>query len=696
MLDGSNTAAISGQHLSVRSRQRLIQKEVEKLQQEVYTEDNNEGSSGAMSVPTFEQSQDNEMSKIDEDVFSLSSNDSSNDRLSDNDVSSSSEDDLVEDHQVSPPSLLREQLAHWSTQFSISQSAVTALLKILQVHFPHLPADARSLLGTPRSGDAENVAGGQFCYFGIKKYLQVRAVSWRDHHLPIVKKMQEGFSSKLITLSVNIDGLPIHKSTNKQLWPILGKVDNCENNRPFVIGLYCGDRKPQNCHEFLRKFVEEVRELESDGFMSDSGDVFNFRISCIVADAPARSFVKAIKNHNAYFSCEKCNQEGTWQNRVIFPYSETENLRTEETFSSQCHSDHHTGTSPLQTLQIGISQVPLDYMHLVCLGVMRKFLHVWVNGAVQHKLCNRSVQTMSNRLVLLKSSVPSEFARKPRSLQNLAHWKATEYRLFLLYYGCVVLRRILPDEKYYHFMLFQCAIYILCSDFATNEFWRQYAIHLLTEFVKEIPTLYSRVLMVYNVHNLLHLADDVARFGRLDNFSAFPFENFMRHIKRMVRGPNKVLEQVSNRLAEVHGLNTQQSSGGNYADHNTYYSGTIKSVKWPGSEHCIVSVKPGNNCFLTKMGDIVLVHKIAFKKSKGHLMYCKLFQNKVAFFTYPCDSTKLGICKVQTLGEHEILLTISDFDRKCVLIPYCYSQNSGMLEADGFICIPFCSMESVH
>ena len=32
-------------------------------------------------------------------------------------------------------------------------------------------------------------------------------------------------------------------------------------------------------------------------------------------------------------------------------------------------------------------------------------------------------------------------------------------------------------------------------------------------------------MLVYNVHSLIHLAEDARNFGLLDNFSSFPFKN---------------------------------------------------------------------------------------------------------------------------------------------------------------------------
>ena len=68
-----------------------------------------------------------------------------------------------------------------------------------------------------------------------------------------------------------------------------------------------------------------------------------------------------------------------------------------------------------------------------------------------------------------------------------------------------------------------------------------YANGLLRTFVNNAAALYGHDTMVYNVHALIHLADDVKRFGCLDNFSAFPFENALMSIKKMIRKPKCIL-----------------------------------------------------------------------------------------------------------------------------------------------------------
>ena len=91
-------------------------------------------------------------------------------------------------------------------------------------------------------------------------------------------------------------------------------------------------------------------------------------------------------------------------------------------------------------------------------------------------------------------------------------------------------------------MLLFVASYCLCS-IHLNKTHCTYANELLLLFVTEFEKLYGRNMLVYNVHNLIHLASDVQKFGPLENFSAFPFESLLGRLKLMLK-PEKPLQQV--------------------------------------------------------------------------------------------------------------------------------------------------------
>ena len=110
-----------------------------------------------------------------------------------------------------------------------------------------------------------------------------------------------------------------------------------------------------------------------------------------------------------------------------------------------------------------VSQFPLDYMHLVCLGVVRRLLNLWLRGPLKSRLSAKVVDSISSQLVKMRPNIPVEFARKPRSLREVDRWKATEFRQFLLYTGPVVLSSFFDSNTYNNFMLLFCGISILAS-----------------------------------------------------------------------------------------------------------------------------------------------------------------------------------------------------------------------------------------
>ncbi|KAH9361997.1 hypothetical protein HPB48_014936 [Haemaphysalis longicornis] len=86
----------------------------------------------------------------------------------------------------------------------------------------------------------------------------------------------------------------------------------------------------------------------------------------------------------AHLGCPKCTVEGdNLSHRAYFP-PVISTLRTDESVRLQTDYDHHLGVSPMTTLPIDIvSTAPLDYMHLLCLGVTKKLLDLWFRGPYQ-------------------------------------------------------------------------------------------------------------------------------------------------------------------------------------------------------------------------------------------------------------------------------------------------------------------------
>jgi hypothetical protein len=208
-------------------------------------------------------------------------------------------------------------------------------------------------------------------------------------------------------------------------------------------------------------------------------------------------------------------------------------------------------------------------------------------------------------------------------------------------------------------MLLHAAMFILLSKSASNIEWNQLAKNLLEKFVTEAKRIYGAEFLVYNVHGLLHLADDALRFGCLDNVSTFAFENFMQRIKRMLHAKNYQLEQVAKRISETTALHSDKPQF---------------IFKFMSIDSCLnVSLKriqKGNACFHLFNNDVIIIESLLSSSCSGYEVKIRRFDSKSSFTSYPFDSSKVGILNVSNLSEPFVrVIKASDVQHKCVILP---------------------------
>ena len=422
-----------------------------------------------------------------------------------------------------------------------------------------------------------------------------------------------------------------------------------------------------------------MQEVEKTGVKLESGQMVHVKIACFICDAPARAFIKQIKGHTAYYSCERCTQKGVWEQKVTLPIVDAP-LRTDASFDEMRDIEHHhqTGETPLRGISVGlVSQVVLDPMHLVYLGVMRKLLNLWMKGPIG--LCRMgatSVSTFSDLLVSFQGFIPREFSRKCRSVREVDRWKATEFRQFLLYSGIVVLKDNLSKEKYNHFLLLFVAIFCMSSPSLHLEYL-EFSKHLLVTFVSNFSKHYGQNMLVYNVHNLVHLGDDVERHGVLDSFSAFAFENYLGSLKKMLRKPQNPLAQVIRRFSEKKtekkSVDINKGLGNPWNVHNNGpllndFKGytQFSDIYW-NSLH--LSVKKNGNC--VQIGSHIGLITNIVKLGADVKVFFEPFESVSPFFEDPIPSSHLDIYVVDDLKVgFSIAASFSEIKFKFVRFPY--------------------------
>lgn len=592
-------------------------------------------------------------------------------------------------------------LSKWAVDHNITLTALSSLLKVMKVHncFKYFPVDARTVLKINVNSQLNAqkivpVQPGFYYHFGIANGLKF------DYNLMSIL----GDEIKLI---IGIDGLPLTKSSSSMFWPILGYARYSGKPRVFLIGLYWGREKPHSSNLYLKNLVDELKYLSENGMVSDFGKKY-VSVDTFCCDAPAKSFILYTKGHTGYYSCSRCIVEGERVNNTMCFLGSNFPKRTHMDFLNRIDDEHHIGETVSILTEIPqinmIDNFSMDYMHLVCLGIVKKLISLWLGifkkAPLQVRLLSRDVNIISDHLLYNKSSIPCDFSRKPRGLNEVARWKATEFRLFLLYTGPVVLKGILSNDCFLHFICLHVAFRILLSSNSSKKLV-DFSEKILLYFVEKFEELYGAQFVSHNVHGLIHVVDDYRKFGSLDNCSCFPFENYMKFLKKMIRKQEKPLEQVINRYQEFMTFGESMlstnlcneviykklHSNGPLLEHLTapQYQIVIKhdvKINTKSISDNYIGFKYDKKLFIFK------VFNICHNSVSGRKVFLvRQFKDVECYFLKPINSLQLGIAYVNKLSEEfttvDIDLTnffkyivLCDRDNKNIAFPILHSNDT--------------------
>jgi len=551
------------------------------------------------------------------------------------------------------------KLRQWVVECNVPHAHVDKLLAILQPRLlPSLPLSSKKFMRTLSAQyviePMEDADGsiGEFIYLGIETGLK-QQIDTNVHHTPE------------IDLLIHIDGLRLFKSSAKEMWPILCRIFfQPMIYDPFTVAVYAGNSKPKYLHMYFDKFVKEINYLQQEGITIDN-KFYAVKIKGFVADTPARSFIKATQGHSGFHCCERCCVTGKKKNKSNVFLETSCEKRTDISFRQFRDSNHHTNATPLLLIRPPVDMIKsfiLDFMHLGQ-GVMKRLLEYWTT-VKDTKMGQWAKNELSRRLIYLRNQIPSEFQRKPREIQLLSKWKANEFMFFLLYAGPIVVKGLLKREQYLNFLLFHTACRLLCSanDAIT---YKDYAQEYLEKFVTSAIdlNLYNADFASINVHNMIHLSDDVENMHcNLFDISAFSFENHLGGIKKLIRAPNAILAQYCRRLQEksqVINTKTKLSPRLKYTNKN----GVISKIQYNG---VTVSSNSPNNMFMLENGQIIKISNASLRNGtlfiRGHHI------RKIdSVYSFPTNSDVTNMWEIQAQpSNRELIMPIHNI--KCKLV----------------------------
>lgn len=266
---------------------------------------------------------------------------------------------------------------------------------------------------------------------------------------------------------------------------------------------------------------------------------------------------------------------------------------------------------------------PSDSLHLNDLGTTRRLFDLWTEGKCMEK---SKIDEMSEHMFQLRAYVPKEMGRKPRRIKERKHYKGTEFRNFGLNIGVVTLKKRMKTEQHYeHFLCYALAYRLLLmhDNFIVPEENINIARKLLKIFVENFQHFYGETSLSYNIHMLLHLCDFVHRFGSLDSFSAYRYENAYQKIKKRLRRGTQIPQQMFNRWLEFGGDRNETKFDKKY-----------------------FSTKEPDNCVTLNNGKVVVISKKTVENDEI-IFTGKHFLHFKNFFEKPLQSEVLGIHEIQ-------------------------------------------------
>jgi hypothetical protein len=129
------------------------------------------------------------------------------------------------------------------------------------------------------------------------------------------RQLNARVNQRTLIVLINVDGIPMSKSSNNQFWTISAQVKNIRGAKPFPVGIYEGYKKPEDGNAFIRDLIEEGLVLQTNGVT-----LCNKRFSVHLKfcfHAPARALVTGVKSHSAFYGCSKCTTKGTYVRNLI-------------------------------------------------------------------------------------------------------------------------------------------------------------------------------------------------------------------------------------------------------------------------------------------------------------------------------------------------------------------------------------------
>lgn len=458
------------------------------------------------------------------------------------------------------------------------------------------------------------MSSGRYLNFGVEKSLHNYLRSYPNLN----------FNNSCLDLSV---GLYVIKSTTERgielprYLILFGKIANILQqttpnntiNTSFIIGIYDGSfPTPNVSNEILRPFVDEMKALTTKSPVEpfNGRKISRIGLHAFICDPIANSIFTCTSLPDSLYGCSKCRVKSELRvngqqfngNITSFPTScKAENLRLDDDFKYCLDSDYHLDVPIALELNVGlVSQTSIDYKYTVCLGVMKKLVTLWTKGKLDYRINRINWLHMLAHLDKIARNSPDELQKSFNYSEDTETWDAYHWKLFLIYFGPIVLHNNLPWKYYIHFMYLHVAARIMTNQYKSRKHSALIVGCFLNSFTTEFASLYGKHYVDYNVHNLIHFEETISQLGSIESVGGFNYEDQYNFVHSLIQyNQNISIEEIAEQISYKNSCSITSSRSLLSILDKPYHIDPSRNLNF---DNFVFNHRHPNNYILTKKG----------------------------------------------------------------------------------------------
>ena len=279
-----------------------------------------------------------------------------------------------------------------------------------------------------------------------------------------------------LRLILTCDGIPLSKSSDVELYPLIVYIENIENlnlrGKCYTIGSIAMIRKKVSQLAFspnllLRTFLRNFDAINAKGGIPTTWSLrTKLQVFAFIADTPCRAKFLNVLQHNGKYPCHRCFIR--LQNKLI-PIVQPNEIRLKTIEVNQLieELELERDSRPKITNKFGVkgksflAKFKFDYikrslmeiMHCQFLGVAKCFFETYIFDSEKAGSPEQRHQ-IDQRIKMIKP--PSNSKRSIRQLSEFKHFKSAEFEKIFFYYGYFIFKDIFSKEKF-NFLMFLSA-----------------------------------------------------------------------------------------------------------------------------------------------------------------------------------------------------------------------------------------------